>query len=183
MSSDVLLLVATAVLAVVAVGAAVVATRASRQIVRARAEQADVAAPGGAVPASAEQDDAPVTSVTSLPERTGELAPRLVEGRVIVPPSRDEVVATALTRPQVRLAVLAHGIAQALRPESRDRIAALVRREYRQRRRHRLRAGRRASRAAHLAPTEPSDRWLGELPHADEPPSSEAARSDRAIGA
>lgn len=164
MPSDVLLLAVTAVLAVVALAAAAVALRASRQVVRARADadavRADTTAPTGDARPTPEP---PTPSVTSLPARSEELAPRVVEGRVIVPPSREEVVATALTRPQVRLSVLAHGLAHALRPESRDRIAALVRREYRQRRRGRLRAGRRAARAAHGTPTLASDRWLGEL--------------------
>ncbi|MCO7240939.1 hypothetical protein, partial [Aeromicrobium sp. CnD17-E] len=97
-------------------------------------------------------------------ERSGALAPRVVEGRVVVPPTQDQVVAATLSRPQVRLAVVAEGLAHALRPESRDRISALVRREYRGRRRERLRAGRRAARAAHASalPTAPADQWLGE---------------------
>ncbi|WP_375003338.1 hypothetical protein [Aeromicrobium sp. CTD01-1L150] len=161
MPSDVVLLAVTAVLAVVAVVAAVVATRASRQVVRARQDSRVLAV---CEPRDESAPREPVASVTSVPERPAELAPRVVEGRVVVPPTREEVVSTALSRPQVRLAVLVHGLVTALRPESRDRIAALMRREYRDRRRYRLRAGRRASRAAHLAPTSAGDRWLGELP-------------------
>lgn len=170
MPADMVVLVATAVLACVAVIAALVALRAARQVAR---HQAD------APPAEPEQ---PLAGPGELAVRAHEPAldvpreVRVVEGRVIVPPSREEVVSTALSRPQVRLAVLLHGVARALRPESRDRIGALVRREYRDRRRHRLRAGRQASRAAHLAasPTPPSAHWLGEAPDAPQ---------DRAIGA
>ncbi len=79
--------------------------------------------------------------------RPAVLAPRHVEGRVVVPPTDHQVVSAAMSRPQVRLAVLAHGVAYALRAESRDRIVALMRREYRRRRRERLAAGRRALRA------------------------------------
>ncbi|GAA2069947.1 hypothetical protein GCM10009821_03420 [Aeromicrobium halocynthiae] len=167
MPADMVVLVATAVLACVAVVAALVALRAARQV--ARHQHAD--APSPAEPAT------PAAVAVRDPEP--QQAPRevrVVEGRVIVPPSREEVVSTALSRPQVRLAVLLHGVARALRPESRDRIGALVRREYRDRRRHRLRSGRRAARAAHLAvdPTPPSAHWLGE---------ADGRAEDRAIGA
>ncbi len=168
MSVDVVVLASTAVLATVALVAAVVATRASRRILRAQGEAAAATARPRTQPTV--QDDVdehlvpaprPVAAVTAVPDRPEELAPRVVEGRVVVPPSRSEVVGAAMSRPQVRFAVLVHGLATALRPESRDRIAALVRREYRERRRHRLRAGRRASRAAHLTPTPPEHQWLG----------------------
>ena len=74
---------------------------------------------------------------------------RVIEGRVIVAPSREQVVATLLGRPSARADAFAHGLAHALRPESRDRIRALMKREFRRRRKERLRAGRRA---AQLAP-------------------------------
>lgn len=167
MPVDMVVLVATAVLACVAVVAAVVALRAARQV--ARHQRADAPSPAEpATPAAvAVRDPEP----QQVPREV-----RVVEGRVIVPPSREEVVSTAMSRPQVRFTVLLHGVARALRPESRDRIGALVRREYRERRRHRLRSGRRAARAAHLAPspTPPSALWLGE--------ASDAAEN-RAIGA
>ena len=169
MPADMVVLVATAVLACVAVIAALVALRAARQV--ARHQRADAPAPSVQAPAP------PAVAVRAHePADDAPREVRVVEGRVIVPPSREEVVSTALSRPQVRLAVLLHGVARALRPESRDRIGALVRREYRDRRRHRLRAGRQASRAAHLAasPTPPSAHWLGEAPDAPQ---------DRAIGA
>ncbi|MCX6407972.1 MAG: hypothetical protein NTV28_13715 [Propionibacteriales bacterium] len=173
MPSDVVVLVATAVLAVVTVVAAVVAVLAARRVARGPA-----AAPPAPSPQPVGRDDAPPVVVSSdlvrvertrqpdlpAPERSGALAPRVVEGRVVVPPTQDQVVAATLSRPQVRLAVVAEGLAHALRPESRDRISALMRREYRGRRRERLRAGRRAARAAHASalPTAPADQWLGE---------------------
>ena len=51
-------------------------------------------------------------------------------------------------------------------PESRDRITALMRREYRRRRRERLAAGRRAVRAAVRPSADAwmSEPWIGELP-------------------
>lgn len=167
MSADVIVLVATAVLAVVAVVAALVAVRAARRIARASGpavvdapvteaaltltEPIDIAARG------VQTDLGPVV-------RPASLEPRVLEGRVVVPPTQDQVVEATLSRPQVRLAVVLEGVVHALRPESRDRIGAMMRREYRNRRRERLRAGRRASRAAHAssAPTPPADQWLGE---------------------
>jgi hypothetical protein len=175
MSADVAVLVATAVLAVVALLAATVAVVAARRVARGPAPSvpgsvapAPAAAPAAAVPHA---DDVPAVAVEvvessvardAAPDRT--LEPRVVEGRVLVPPTQDQVVAAALGRPQARLSVVAQGVAHALRPESRDRIGALVRREYRSRRRARLRAGRRAARAAHASPTPPAaaDQWLGE---------------------
>lgn len=150
MSAEVLILVATAVLAVVAISAAVIAVRAARRI--AAAQQAP--AP------PAERPSTELVTLDPLPERRDEaVAPRVVKGRLIVPPSEQQIVNTALGRPGVRLSILAHGVAHALRPESRDRITAMMRREYRRRRRERLQAGRRAVRAGR--PTPPSDQWLG----------------------
>ncbi|WP_286690817.1 hypothetical protein [Aeromicrobium sp. REDSEA-S38_B2] len=178
MPSDVVVLVATAVLAVVTVVAAVVAVLAARRVARGPVPAVPAASP--APPLEPVHEDVAASVVpgelvrvertraprTDLPvsERSGALAPRVVEGRVVVPPTQDQVVAATLSRPQVRLAVVAEGLAHALRPESRDRISALVRREYRGRRRERLRAGRRAARAAHASalPTAPADQWLGE---------------------
>ncbi|MDR6119346.1 hypothetical protein QE370_002530 [Aeromicrobium sp. SORGH_AS981] len=178
MPSDVVVLVATAVLAVVTVVAAVVAVLAARRVARGPVPAVLAAPPapplepvhedvaGSVVPGELVRVERPRAPRTDLPasERSGALAPRVVEGRVVVPPTQDQVVAATLSRPQVRLAVVAEGFAHALRPESRDRISALVRREYRGRRRERLRAGRRAARAAHASalPTAPADQWLGE---------------------
>ena len=156
MSTEVWILVATAVLAVVAICAAVIAVRAVRRV------SAVVAQPREA-PATRESPTPPsdvvvheATLVTTLPD---ELEPRVVEGRLVVPPTQQQVVQAALGRPGVRLSIVAHGVTYALRAESRDRIAALMRREFRRRRRQRLQAGRRAVRSAQ--PTPPSDQWLG----------------------
>lgn len=146
MSAQGWILVATAVLAVVAIGAAVVAVMAVRRL--GRAQQSVPATPETTTPGAdvAVRDPAvhrPV--VTILPP---ELEPRVVDGRLVVPPTQQQVVQAALGRPGVRLSILAHGVAHALRAESRDRISALMRREYRRRRRERQRAARRAARLA-----------------------------------
>lgn len=149
MSVEVWILVATAVLAAIAICAAVVAVRAVRRL-PAAPDRPQTAEPGDASTAIAVVDPAPTHEA---------LPPRVVEGRLVIPPSQQQVVNAALGRPGVRLSVLAHGVAHALRAESRDRIAALMRREYRRRRRERLQAGRRAVRTAR--PTPPADQWLG----------------------
>lgn len=149
MSAELWILVATAVLAIVAIGAAVIAVRAARRI--GQPTQAPVQAVVEQPSTNIVLRDSPVVHA--------ELEPRVVEGRLIVPPSQQQVVNTALGRPGVRLSIVAHGVAHALRAESRDRIRAMMRREYRRRRRERLQAGRRAVRAGR--PTPPSDQWLG----------------------
>lgn len=173
MSADVVILVATAVLAAVAVVAATVTVVAARRVARSQAV-APVRAPEPSAPVDETvtwevETDLPPVPVRAEPVRaepvsSAALEARVVEGRVVVPPTQEQVVAATLSRPQTRLAVVAQGVAHALRPESRDRIGALVRREYRARRRERLRAGRRAARAAHRAdaPTLAADQWLGE---------------------
>jgi hypothetical protein len=70
------------------------------------------------------------------------------QGRRIAVPTTAQVVDATLGRPLVRAATLGHGLRRALRPESRDRITGLVRREFRRRRRLRMKAGRRAARLA-----------------------------------
>ena len=150
MSAELWILVATAVLAVVAIGAAVIAVRAARRIPLAPQPPADT------VTERPSTDLAVLEPVAHADHPT--LEPRIVQGRLVVPPTQQQVVNTALGRPGVRLSVLAHGLAHALRPESRDRITAMMRREYRRRRRERLQAGRRAVRAGR--PTPPSDQWL-----------------------
>lgn len=152
MSAEVWVLVATAVLAVVAIGAAVIAVRAARRLATAPPAVAEV--PSTPPPSREIALLEPLDVV-----RPAELAPRVVEGRLVVPPTEQQVIKTALGRPGVRLSVYAHGVAHALRAESRDRIAALMRREYRRRRRERAQAGRRAVRSAQ--PTPPADQWLG----------------------
>ena len=152
MSVELWILGAIAVLAVVAMSAAVIAVRAARRVAQSPTPP----------PPTLEPHDSSlvVTHDAAQPARMPkELEPRLVEGRLVVPPSRQQVVNTALGRPGVRLSIFAHGVVHALRPESRDRITSMMRREYRRRRRERLRAGRRAVRAGR--PTPPSDQWLG----------------------
>jgi hypothetical protein len=157
MTVEILLLVATALLALVAVVAAIVAIRSVRALKR----SVEVS-PGRKTPHPSETGgpNAEVSAFVAVPnaevwvpagrevEPPTALAPRVVEGRVIVPPTQAQVVRTALGRPGVRLSVFAHGLARALRAENRDRIVSLMRREYRHRRRERLRAGRQAVRVA-----------------------------------
>lgn len=147
MSAELVILVSTAVLAVVALCAAVVAVRAVRTLRQAPTQ-----------PSASTELALVERAEPSAPEVPAALAPRVVEGRLIVPPTQQQVVATALGRPGVRLSVFTHGVSHALRPESRDRILAMVRREYRRRRRERLAAGRRAARAA--TPSKPEDSWI-----------------------
>ncbi len=147
MSAELLILVTTAALAVVALCAAVISVRAVRTL-----REAQVAPAASTELAIVERPRQMTPQVPAV------LAPRIVEGRLIVPPTQQQVVATALGRPGVRLSVLAHGVAHALRPESRDRIVGMMRREYRRRRRERLQAGRRAARAA--SPSAPEDSWI-----------------------
>lgn len=149
------MLVATAVLAVVAIGAAVVAVSAVRRLPRQEQDDTAIASADPRPRADVVLRDAAPAPRPMPPE----LEPRVVEGRLVVPPTQQQVVQTVLGRPGVRLSIVAHGVAHALRAESRDRISALMRREYRRRRRERLQAGRRAVRAAR--PTAPSDQWLG----------------------
>ena len=145
MTVEALLLAATTLIALVAVVVAVVAVRAVRELkysldsVPEGRTTLHSSPPGGTnaeifVPAAREVEPA------------AELAPRVVQGRVVVPPSQAQVVRTALGRPGARLNIFVHGLARALRAENRDRIVALMRREYRHRRTERLRAGRRAVR-------------------------------------
>lgn len=148
MPTDVLILGATALLAVVALVAAVVTVRAARIVTRAAVEQPDAPAAAPTQPAADASADDDVLLPVPYEPPTGPLAPsqaRVVEGRVVIVPTEQQVVATALNRPATRLTVVVHGIAHALRPESRDRIAALMRRELNRRRRERSRAARRAA--------------------------------------
>jgi hypothetical protein len=163
MTVDALLLAVTTLIALVAVVIAVVAVRAVRELKRslesARDERTSLHFPTVSADAAFTASDDETTAVTSDPDpRPVELAPRVVEGRVVVPPTQSQVVRTALGRPGVRFSVFAHGLARALRPENRDRIVALMRREYRHRRRERLRAGRQAVRMARPTSAPTTDR-------------------------
>lgn len=87
-------------------------------------------------------------SLSSSDQQAGVLVPvrevEVVEGRVIAVVTPADVVSAQLSRPTVRLAVYAAGVVHAMRPESRDRITALMRREYRSRHKARVRAARKA---------------------------------------
>ncbi|SKB09966.1 hypothetical protein [Aeromicrobium choanae] len=167
MSVQLAMLVATAVLAVVAVVAAVVTVRSVRELRRIGDR---VARDEGAAYRDHLEDshdlDAPPRSSAALDHRvepvpTAEVV-RVVEGRVIVQPTHDQVVAATMTRPSVRLNILLGGVAHALRPESRDRILGLMRREYRARRRARQRAARAAARATNGPPPASGGQgWVG----------------------
>ena len=161
MPTDVLLLSVTALLAVLALAAAVVAVRAARRSTGSDRAEADTAPPAAAperLPAA--------TMLVPLGDDDDWRRPVHVNGRVVVPPTGQQVVGAALSRPHVRLAILLHGLTYALRPESRDRITALMRREYRRRRSERLAAGRRAVRTARPASADDWTKqpWIAELP-------------------
>lgn len=158
MTVEAWLLTAVTVIAVGAVVVAAVAMRAVRRLqhlVDAAEVERESLHAAGPVLTNAE--------ILIPEERPAELAPRVVAGRVIVPPTQAQVVRTALGRPGVRLSVLIHGLAHALRAENRDRIVALMRREYRHRRRERLRAGRDAIRMARPSHAPTTDRLHAEL--------------------
>lgn len=172
MSSEQTLLVMTAVLAVVALTSAFIAVRAARR------PRAEAAAPPE-TPVVRASTEIAIRSHTDAIPAPGEASPaqevQIVEGRVIVPPTSRQIVDATLGRPLVRVSVISHGIAHALRPESRDRILGMMRREFRSRRRQRKRAARQAARLANPTPPRPVDRpqsqavitseaWLGELP-------------------
>lgn len=169
MSVQLAMLVATAVLAVVAFAAAVVAVLALRKA-RTLADRVPDA-PGDRVArdevavnrdhVDEERDlDTPARASQALDHREAEVV-RVVEGRVIVQPTHDQVVAASMTRPAVRLNIVAAGVAHALRPESRDRIMGLMRREFRARKRARQRAARAAARATNDPPPSSGRGWVG----------------------
>ena len=149
MSIEATLLIATGLLAVVAVVAATVAVRAVKRL------QHPGTAAAEPEPTTASSELAVVEETTQAPRA------RVIEGRVIVTPTEQQVLATALGRPAVRLSVFAAGLSHALRPESRDRIVALMRREYRHRSRVRRRVARRAARAVPAELLQREHTWLG----------------------
>ena len=166
MSSEQLLLVMTAVLAVVALLAAFIAVRAARRAGSANGAPVDECPSTGA----SLDSKAPLALRTSIIGPPDQVV-AIVEGRVIVAPTPRQIVDATMNRPLVRVSVLSHGLAHALRPESRDAIMALMRREFQGRRRQRKRAARQAARIKHPTPSRPIDQspavteaWLGELP-------------------
>ena len=163
MPTDVVMLSVTALLAVMTLAAAVVAVRAARRSTRPERPDVESQPPAVAPERLPRSVIVPLDDDDDAADRLP--APRHVEGRVIVPPTGQQVVGAALSRPHVRFAILLHGLTHALRPESRDRITALMRREYRRRRRERLAAGRRAVRTARpSADAWMAEPWIGELP-------------------
>ncbi len=83
--------------------------------------------------------------------------------QLVLVPTTGHVVEATLGAPLVRAVVLGHGLQRALRPESRDRVRALMRREFSRRRKVRQRAGRRAAREAGV-----HARSTGSVPSAEE---------------
>jgi hypothetical protein len=162
MTVEALLLAAMALIALVAVIVAVVAVRAVRRLERQASSSVVETTATDVVSRAAALPSQPSIDVTEV-GRPIELAPRVVEGRVIVPPTQAQVLRTALGRPGVRLSVFTYGLARALRAENRDRIVALIRREYRHRRRERLRAGRQAIRMARPTSAPSTDRLHAEF--------------------
>ena len=161
MTVEAWLLTATTAIAVVAVVVATLAVRSVRRLQRDFARRESVDTERKTLHSS---DPVQTNAEIFVPVvRPAELAPRVVAGRVIVPPTQAQVVRTALGRPGVRLSVLIHGLAHALRAENRDRIVALMRREYRHRRRERLRAGREAVRMAKPSHAPTTERLHAEL--------------------
>jgi hypothetical protein len=162
MTVEAWLLTATTAIAVVAVVVATIAVRSVRRLSErvGRLSATDLDTQPEAANRSAVDLSGAVEPDVLRPI---ELAPRVVSGRVIVPPTQAQVVRTALGRPGIRLSVLIHGLAHALRAENRDRIVALMRREYRHRRRERLRAGREAVRTAKPSHAPTTERLHAEL--------------------
>ncbi|WP_229051161.1 hypothetical protein [Aeromicrobium sp. Leaf350] len=177
MSSALVVLLATGLVALLALVAAIVTVRAARQVARDRAALAELVERAGATETSPRVEPAALVPEPYVPgddralvlrqERDPASAPetRIVDGKVFVVPTSTELVATALSRPTTRLTIVVHGLAHALRPESRDRIAALMRRELTRRRRERQRTGRRAARA-HVPTPNPGTAWVSP-PEAD----------------
>lgn len=188
MPSDLLILAATAVLAVVALIAAVISVRNLREIKKTLAapqpevavsletsasttpqREPEVLAPIGldgepALAASSVNNtiihvETPVTASQELVPHHGQVA-RVVDGEVVVTPTRAQVANAIMGQPRVRFAIWMTGLAHALRPESRDRISGMMRRDYRERRRYREQAARHAIRTAH-SPSTRADEWAG----------------------
>lgn len=112
--------------------------------------------------------DIPETGLIVVESRTDDLVSatgqvtteyQIVDGRVIVPPTQQQAISAMLSRPGVRLSVVIAGVKHALRPESRDRIVGLMRREFKARKKARSRAARAAARATNERPKS-SDDWI-----------------------
>src|SRR5690606_32420875 len=121
MPVDLVVLAVAAVLAVVALVAAVVALRAVREarLLREATVGQDAGAGSSASLSrtSARQPQSQGGSDDEVALRP-ESDVRVVEGRVIVTPTKEQVVAAQLTRPSTRFMIVVAGVAHALRPES-----------------------------------------------------------------
>lgn len=167
MSIEQVLLVVTASMALLALIVAVVALRALIRLKAQHPRSEVTREPGaGLEPARPEplhlraepiaEDDQPHVEVT--------------DGRVVVRPSNQQIVATTMHHPLVRLNMLTAGLAHALRPESRDRLRSLMRREFRARKTARRRAARRAARAVPAANSS-APLWISSEPPPRELPA------------
>lgn len=131
-----------AVTATVALLALIIALLAIRTLARVRAQnerprvstRTDLAPP----PVAPE----PIEQVRTEEKRDIEIR----DDRVVVRPTSAQIVTTTMHHPLVRLNVVLVGLSHALRPESRDRLRSLVRREFRARKAVRRKAARRAAR-------------------------------------
>jgi hypothetical protein len=156
--SDALALGALAMGIALLFGALLYVRAASRSSAATRAEVArleariDAQVPPGSADGSQPEASRPEPSASAVVRFT-DPHPSPAEEPVFVP-TRAEVAAAALQEPLVRVAVVAAGLRHALRPESRDRARAVVRREYQRRSKLRRRAARHAARTTVVVPEE-----------------------------
>jgi len=92
-----------------------------------------------------------------------EVTPHLLESpppapssNTVAVTSEQRVVSVTMGAPLVRASALTYGLRRALRPEHRDRVSALMRRDLRRRRKLRQRNARQAARTATTHPGTPS---------------------------
>lgn len=130
------LLVITATIAVIALVVALIAMR------RLRAYEHNNHAPDVVEPAPIGEAIAVMEPRYVVPEQP---EVRIVEGRVIVAPTNQQVLAATMGKPLVRIAVITAGFQYAFRPEARDRIRRLMRDEYRMRKTMRRKAAKEAA--------------------------------------
>jgi hypothetical protein len=131
------------------------------QVRRLRREIATTGSPPPAVPSAAQP---PVAEPDRLPEpvRTPtpvtDLVTRRDQQEVSPAPSQQQIVTVTLAHPLVRVSAFAYGLRRALRPENRDRLQALVRRDLRRRHKIRRAAARRAARVVPIRTAASDDR-------------------------
>lgn len=148
MSVEQILLVITAVVALIALTVAVAALRRLGTI----SKQADAQVPAAAPPSSNVIVPPPLSPPVERPKYGPLPAQRqtpqveVLDGAVVVRPSNRQVVEATMGRPLVRLNIVLFGLTHALRADSRDRLRSLMRREFRARKSLRRRQARRAAR-------------------------------------